>query len=104
MEVSFNLFMFNIFPWIVLIGLAFYGLLLKIDRLERHTLQNIEQILNALENSVEIDQEDNNGDDTEGDDDTSIPEDNNGFPMSKPKNFEDFSDEDSNSILYPDQN
>ena len=104
MEVSFNLFMFNIFPWIVLIGLAFYGLLLKIDRLERHTLQNIEQILNALENSVEIDQEDNNGDDTEGDDDTSIPEDNNGFPMSKLKNFEDFSDEDSNSIPYPDQN
>ena len=104
MEVSFNLFMFNIFPWIVLIGLAFYGLLLKIDRLERHTLQNIEQILNALENSVEIDQEDNNGDDTEGDDDTSIPEDNTGFPMSKPKNFEDFSDEDSNSIPYPDQN
>ena len=104
MEVSFNLFMFNIFPWIVLIGLAFYGLLLKIDRLERHTLQNIEQILNALENSVEIDQEDNNGDDTEGDDDTSIPEDNTGFPMSKPTNFEDFSDEDSNSIPYPDQN
>ena len=104
MEVSFNLFMFNIFPWIVLIGLAFYGLLLKIDRLERHTLQNIEQILNALENSVEIDQEDNNGDDTEGDDDTSIPEDNTGFPMSKPKNFEDFSEEDSNSIPYPDQN
>ena len=96
--------MFNIFPWIVLIGLAFYGLLLKIDRLERHTLQNIEQILNALENSVEIDQEDNNGDDTEGDDDTSIPEDNTGFPTSKPKNFEDFSDEDSNSIPYPDQN
>ena len=93
MEVSFNLFMFNIFPWIVLIGLAFYGLLLKIDRLERNTLQNIAQILNALENSVEIDQEEN-GDDTDGDDDTSIPEDNNGFPMSKLKNFEDFSDED----------
>lgn len=93
MEVSFNLFMFNVFPWIVLIGLAFYGLLLKIDRLERNTLQNIAQILNALENSVEIDQEEN-GDDTDGDDDTSIPEDNTGFPMSKPKNFEDFSDED----------
>ena len=98
MEVSFNLFMFNVFPWIVLIGVAFYGLLLKIDRLERNTLQNIAQILNALENSVEIDQEEN-GDDTDGDDDTSIPEDNTGFPMSKPKNFEDFSDED-----YPVQN
>ena len=98
MEVSFNLFMFNVFPWIVLIGVAFYGLLLKIDRLERNTLQNIAQIFNGLENSVEIDQEEN-GDDTDGDDDTSIPEDNTGFPMSKPKNFEDFSDED-----YPVQN
>ena len=94
--------MFNVFPWIVLIGLGFYGLILKIETMESHTLQNIQEIFDAFQqNSVEIDEEDN-GDDTEGDDDTSIPEDNTEFPVSKPKTFEDFPDEDS-ILPYPDE-
>ena len=97
MEVTFNIFMFNVFPWIVLIGLAFYGLILKIDQMERQTLKNIQEIFDAFqENSVEIDHEDNGGDDTDGDDDISIPEDNTAFPIAKSETLEDFSDEDSN--------
>ena len=101
MEITF----FNVFPWITLIGLGFLGLILKIDQMERQTLQNIREIFDAFqETSVEIDQEDQE-DDTDGDDDTntSIPEDNAAFPISKSKTMEDFSDEKSedSNLPYP---